>query len=271
MTPLDWAVYGVCRSISMPSDCRYSVNFLKVDSPPPFVRNRFTCLPDSISLAAFHYMTFSRASDSYFNMYSSLCLVPSSMKSSIYQPPPMAVPSGLHMSECTSCSGSVAWEVVFRVKGFRPNLHLLQYSQLHLLGISGPVAMTFGKLSKAFRPACTMQWCDNIFFSASCRHACPVFLSARRQLSMLTLVYLVDSGARYRTRSRTRPHRPEVQSQPTCHDNCRGCNCSDSPVQLWRPSQWSETVRWDRMIAANALLFEVWSFLSFHLVVDKST
>jgi len=115
----------------------------------------------------------------------------------------MAVSRGPHMSECTSCRGSVAWEVV-GVKGFQPNLQLMQLSQSHFPVIVGASGMTFGKISEAFRPTCARRWCHNMRFSASCRDACPVVLSASRQLLLLsTLVYSVDPEAQSRTGSRT--------------------------------------------------------------------
>jgi len=170
----------------IPSDFRYSANFLEVYSPHLSVRNHFTYLPDSFSLRAFHSLNFSGASNLYFNMYSSVCLVASSMKSSIYRPPPMAVSSGPHMSEVTCCRGSVAPEVVFGVKGFQSNLHLMQLSQYHFPVIFGE-SVIVGKISKAFRPTCARRRCHNIRFSASWRDACPVVLSACRQLSSISV------------------------------------------------------------------------------------
>jgi len=160
-------------SFIMPSDLRYSANFLEVYLPPPSVRNHFTCFPDSFSLRAFHSLDFSMASNLYFNMYSSICCVASLMKSSIYPLPPMAGSSGPYLSECSSCKGSVAWEVV-GVKSFRPNLHFMQLSQSHFPVIFGVLATTFCKIPKAYRPTCAQQLCHNIRFSTLCREACPV-------------------------------------------------------------------------------------------------
>jgi len=186
----------------MPSDFRYSANFSEVYSLPLSVLNRFTCLPNSFFLRAFHSLNFSRASNLYFNMYWSICLMASSMKSSIYRSPPMAVSSRPHMSKCTSCSGSVAREVV-GVKGYQANLHLMQLSQSHLPVIFGASTTTFGMISKAFRPRCGSWRCHNIRFPALCRNPCPVVLSASRYLSSIS-VYSVNSGARSRTRSRSK-------------------------------------------------------------------
>ena len=182
----------------MPSDFKYSANFFEVYSPPSSVRNRFTCLPDSFSLKAFHSLNFSRPSDLYFYMYSSVCLVGSSMKCRIYWRPPMAVSSRQHMSECRSCWCSVAREVV-GVKRFRANLRLMQLLQSHFLVIFGALVFV-GKISKAFTPMCARRRCHNIRLSAACRDACPVVLSTSRQLSWIS-VYSVDSGARSRTNS----------------------------------------------------------------------
>jgi hypothetical protein len=68
------------------------------------------------------------------------------------------------MSEGTSCSGSVAREVV-GVKGFLVNLHLMQLLQSHLPVILG-ASVIVGKISKAFRPMCAVWRCHNICFSA---------------------------------------------------------------------------------------------------------
>jgi len=46
---------------------------------------------------------------------------------------------------------------------------------------------------------------------------------------------------------------------------------SDSPVRLSLPCPWTETVRWNWTTRANAPLLGVWSFPSFHLVLDEST
>ena len=171
-------------------------------SPPPSVRNRFTCLPESFFLRAFHSLNFTRASDLYFNMYSSVCLEESLMKSTIYRPPPMGFSMGPHMSECTSYSGSVAREVLFGVKCFRAHLHLMRLSQLHFPVIFG-ASVIVGKISNSLRPTCARWRCHNIRFSASCRDACPVVLSASRPLLLLSiLVYSVYSGAQSTTRSR---------------------------------------------------------------------
>jgi hypothetical protein len=124
--------------------------------------------------------------------------VASLMKSSIYRPPPMAVSRGLYMSECTSCIGSVAREVV-EVMGFRVNLHLMQLSQSHFPVIFRALGIV-GKVSGALSLACARRRCHNIRFSASCRDSCPVVYSASRQLSMIS-VYSIDSGAQSRTNS----------------------------------------------------------------------
>jgi len=50
------------------------------------------------------------------------------------------------MSECTSYSGSVVWEVV-GVKDIRAICHLKQHSQLHFLVIISASVMIFGKIS----------------------------------------------------------------------------------------------------------------------------
>ena len=92
-------------------------------------------------------MNFTRASDFYFTMYSYLCFVLSSTKSSIYPSLLIAVSSRLHMSECTSCRGSVAWEVVFRVKDFLVDWHLIQHLQLHLPVILG-ASVIVSRISK---------------------------------------------------------------------------------------------------------------------------
>jgi len=165
----------------MPSDFRYSAKFSEVYLPPPSVRNRFTCVLNSFSARAFHSFNFSSASDLNFNRNLSICLVASSMKSGIYRPPQMAISRGPHMPECTSCSGSVARKVV-GVKGYRANCHLMKHSQSRLPVIFGALATTFGKISKAFSPTCARLRCHNIRPSASCRDACPVVLSSRRQL-----------------------------------------------------------------------------------------
>jgi len=182
----------------MPSDFRYSANFLEVYSPPPSVRNRFTCMPDSFSLKVFHSLNFSRASNLYFSMYSSVCLVASSMENSIHRPTPMAVSRGPHRFECTSCRRSVARDVV-GVKGFWANLHLMQLSQWHFPNILG-ASVVVGKISKAFRPMCARRQCHNIRLAALCRDAYPVVLSASWQLWSIS-VYSVDSKARSRTNS----------------------------------------------------------------------
>jgi hypothetical protein len=97
------------------------------------------------------------------------------------------------MSEFTSCSGLVGQEVVFGVMGLRADLHLMQHSQVHFPVILG-ASVIVSKISKAFKPTGTRRRCHNIRFSASCRDACPVVLSASRQRSSIE-VYLVDSGA----------------------------------------------------------------------------
>jgi len=200
-TPLDWGMCGVAVSYKIPSNFRYSVNLLEVYSPPPSVWNLFTCLPDSFSLIAFQSVNVSSASDAYFEMCSSRCLVALLMKGSIYRPPPMAFSMGPHMSKCACCSGSVAWEVV-GLKGFRANLQLMQLSQSHFSLIFSASATTFGKISKAFRPLWAMLRCLNIRFSALCRDACAVMLCGRRQLLLSISVYLVGtSGTQSRTNS----------------------------------------------------------------------
>jgi len=185
----------------MPSDFRYAANFLAVHSPPPSVRNCFTCLPDSISLKAFHSFNFTRAFDLYSSMYSSVCLVASSMKSSIFQPPPMAVSSVPHMSECMRYRGLVGQEVVFGVKGFLLNLHLIQLLQSHLPVILG-ASVIEGKISKSLRLMCVRQRCHNILFSALCQDAFRVVLSTSRPLLLSLAVYSFYSGARSRMWSR---------------------------------------------------------------------
>jgi hypothetical protein len=157
-------------------------------------------LPDTFSLRACHSLNSSQASSLYFNMYSSVCLVASLMKSSIFQPPPMAVSSGPHRSEGCSCSGSVAREFVFGVKGFLVNLHLMQLSQSHLPVILG-ASVIISKVSKTFRLTCARRRCHNIRFSVSCRDAYPVVVSGSRQQSSIS-VDLVDPGAQSRTPSR---------------------------------------------------------------------
>jgi len=52
------------------------------------------------------------------------------------------------MSECTSCSGWVAWEVVFGVKGFLVDLHFMQLTQSHFPVILG-ASVIVGMSSKA--------------------------------------------------------------------------------------------------------------------------
>jgi hypothetical protein len=195
-SPSDWEIYGVVVSFKIACDFRYSANYLEIYSPPPSVRNRFTCLPDFYSLRAFHSLNFSRASDLYFNVYSFICLVVWLMKSSIYRPPPMAVSRGLYMSKCTTCIGSVAREVV-EVMGFRATSHMMQLSQSHFPVISRALGIV-GKVSRALRLACARRRCHNIRFSASCRDSCPVVCSASRQLSLIS-VYSVDTGVQSRT------------------------------------------------------------------------
>ena len=180
--------------MKIPSDFRYSANVVEIYSLPPSVQFRFPCLPYALSLRAFHSLNFSKASDLYFNMYSSICLVVSSMKGSIYRTPAMAVSRGPHKSKCTSCRGSVAQDVVFGVKGFLLNLHLMQHSQSHLPVILAAWVIV-AKISTALRPTCPRRRCHNIRFYASCRDACPVVISASRKLSLIS-VYLVDSGPR---------------------------------------------------------------------------
>ena len=121
------------------------------------------------------------------------------MKSSVYQPPFMAVSSAAHMCECTSCRGSVAWEVVFGVNGICANLHLMQLSQSDFpvdLGASVIVCIIW----KCLRRTCTKWRCHNMCLSALCQDACLVVYSVSRQLSSI-LVYWVDSGALSRMNS----------------------------------------------------------------------
>jgi len=202
-TPLDWGVSGDVDSCTIPSDFAYSLTFLEVYSPPPSVQNHFTCLPDSSSLRAFHSLNFSRASDWYFNMYSSLCPVVRLVKSSIYPPPLMAVSSGPHLCKWTSSSRSVVHEVL-GVMAFLAYMHLMQLSQLHFPVTFGALAVTFSMISKVLRPMCAKRQRHNIRFSAWCRNEYPVVLSASRQLSLSILIYSVDSGEWSRTRSTTR-------------------------------------------------------------------
>jgi len=159
------------------SDFRYSANFLEVYSPPPSVRNRFTCLPDFFPLSALHCFNFSRASHRYFNMYSSIWLVALVMKCSIYRPPLMAVCRGQHMSECNSHRESVARDVVLRVKGFRATLHLMRSPQSYIVVILGP-SIILSMIPKALRLTCAKRRRHNIRFSASSRDACPVIIRA---------------------------------------------------------------------------------------------
>jgi len=142
-----------------------------------------------ISLRAFHSLNVSRASDLWFNLYSSVCLVVPSRKGSIYRPPAMAVSNGPHMSECPSCSVSVAREGV-GIKGFRANLHLMQISQSHFPVILR-ASVIIGKISKALRLMCDKRRFHNIRFSASCRDACPVVLCFSWQQSLSISVYTV--------------------------------------------------------------------------------
>jgi hypothetical protein len=168
-------------------------------SPPTSVRNHFTCFPDYFSLRTCHSLNFSRASHLYSNIYSSVCLVASSMNSSLYQPPPMAVSRGPHMSECISCRCSVAREVV-GVNGFPANLHLMKLSQSHFPVIFG-ASVIVGKISKALGPTGARRRCHMIRLSASCPDKCPDVISDSRQLSSI-LVYCVDPGVQFRMLSR---------------------------------------------------------------------
>jgi len=183
----------------MPSDFRYSGNFFEVYLLPPSVLNCFTCLPNSFSVRALHSFHQSRACDLNMNVYSSGRLMALWMKRNMYEAPPMAASSGPHRSECTSCSGSLAWKVVFRVKVFRANLHLMQQVQSHFQVILG-ASVIVRNVPKAFTLTCAKGRCHNIRFSASCRDARPVVISASRQLSSMS-VYSVDSKARFRTNS----------------------------------------------------------------------
>jgi len=197
------ATKGVPVCFKIRSDCRYSSNFFEVYSLCRSVWKYFTSLPDSICLKAFYSLNMSRSSNLNFNLYSSVCLVVSSMQRSIYPPPPMAVSNGSLISKCTSHCGSVTREIIFPVKGLPDNLNLMQLSKSHFSVIFGALAMIIGKISKPFIPGCAKQRCHHICISVSCRHACPVDLSASRQLSLSISVYLVDYGARSRMRSST--------------------------------------------------------------------
>ena len=84
------------------------------------------------------------------------------------------------MSQCTSCSGLVAGEVM-GVKGFQADLHSMQLSQSHYLVILSAVVIV-GKISNGLRPTCAKRQCHDIHFYASCPDGCPVVLSASRQL-----------------------------------------------------------------------------------------
>jgi len=140
------------------------------------------------------FLNFSRASNFNHNMYSSICLVASLMASSMYRPPPMVIAYGPHMSECTSCSGSVAREVM-GVKCIRAHFHFIQLSQSHCPVISGTL-LIISKVAKDMRPMCAKWRCPYIHISAWCEDAYPVIVSASRQLSLLIMVSSVDSGSR---------------------------------------------------------------------------
>jgi hypothetical protein len=116
----------------------------------------------------------------FFDKYSSICL--------------MAVCRGLDMSEYTSCRELVAQEVVFKVMGVEPTFHLFQLLESHFPDMFRELALTLGKISKAFRPMSAMRQCHDIHFSALCRDACPAVLSASRPLSSKS-VYSVYSRA----------------------------------------------------------------------------
>jgi hypothetical protein len=173
---------------------------MEVYPTPPCVQNHFNCVLNSFCLSALLSVSFTRASNLYFDMYSSVCLVVLLIKGSIYQPPLMAASNGLHMSECTNCSGCLAWEVVFRVKGHWVNLRWMQVSQLHFLVISAASATTFHKIFNALRQTCTKLCCINICISASCWVAWSVSICTSRQLSLTESVNWVDSGNWFKTR-----------------------------------------------------------------------
>lgn len=173
---------------------------MEVYPTPPSERNCFNCLLNSFSLRAFHSVSFPRASNLYFKIYSSVFLVVSLIKGIIYQPPLTAASNGLHMSKCTSCSGCLAWEVGFRVKGRWVNLRWMQVSQLHFLVIFAASATTFCKIFNALRQTCTKLCCLIIRISVSCWDVRPVSLSPSRQLWLTRSVNLVDSRMWFWTR-----------------------------------------------------------------------
>lgn len=180
-------------SIKITADYRYSMNFLEVYSLLPSFWNYFTCLVHFFSLMSFLSFDFSRASDFYLNMYSSVCLRASLLEGTIYWAPPLVVSRGPHMSECTSCKWSVELEVVFGVTGFQDNLNLIHISRWHFPVIGG-VLVFISKFSTALRLLCAKWRCHNISCSASCQAACPVVVTASSQLLILLIwVYSVDN------------------------------------------------------------------------------
>jgi len=182
MSSFDWGVQGKVVSSSIPSDFRYSANFLEVYSLPPSVRNRFTCLPNSLSLTAFHSFNCSMASNMYLTIDSTTWLRVSSMKSSIYGQHPIAVSRGPHMSECTSYRGSVSWEVV-GVKWFLVMFYLMQPKQWHMQVILGPSVIVC-KISNHLRLRCAKRRGHKVLFSTASWDACSGISGSSRQLCM---------------------------------------------------------------------------------------
>jgi len=246
-----------------------SGNNFEVYSPPQSVPNRFTWLPHSISLSAFYSLSFSYASKLDSHIWLFIWLVASSIKSNTDQPPLMAVSRKMHMSQWMYCRGMVAWGVT-GVKGSQDSMIWMQHLQSNYLVIPG-VSVIIGMISNLLRLTSAGYQCNHIHFSPLCRDARPVVLFANSQLSLLVLVYLVNSRTQPRIYPEWKAHRPEVQCWSTCHGDCWGWHRRISLVQLWHPTPWSETGRSDWMIPGHAPLLRVWSCLSFHPAAGKST
>jgi hypothetical protein len=128
----------------------------------------------------------------YFNMYSPVCLMESSLQSSIYRPSLLAVFNAQCISYWRSCRGSVAREAE-GVKGFRANLQLMQFTQWYFPVISSALATNFRQISKALRPTCARRRCRYSRFSALCRDECPGVYNGSKRLTLSISVNSVDS------------------------------------------------------------------------------
>jgi hypothetical protein len=121
--PFGCSVYGIFISFKIQFNFKYYRNSHEVESPSFSLPNSSTCYPEYFSFSVFQSVGFSMASNWHLIIYSSACLVILLRIRTVCHSSPMAVSSGPYLSGCTCCTGSVALDVVCRVKGSLVNFH----------------------------------------------------------------------------------------------------------------------------------------------------